>query len=80
MQHFRLKATRGSRIFLPFDRVLTSLSAIIGLWAAMTWDLVFVDSIAALVSSLVIIKWSVGLLKESGKSLLDMEKEDNNRH
>ncbi len=59
---------------------LTSLSAIIGLWAAMTWDLVFVDSIAALVSSLVIIKWSIGLLKESGKSLLDMEKEDNNRH
>jgi hypothetical protein len=27
VQHFRLKATRGSRIFLPFDRVLTSLSA-----------------------------------------------------
>jgi cobalt-zinc-cadmium efflux system protein len=52
---------------------LTSLSAIIGLTAAMIWDIVFVDTIAALISSLVIIKWSVNLLKEAGSKLLDIE-------
>ena len=55
---------------------LTSLSAILGLTAAMIWDIPFVDTIAALISSAVIIKWSVGLLKESGKALLDMENAD----
>lgn len=53
---------------------LTSVSAIIGLVAAMTWDIPFIDTIAAVVSSLVIVKWSVGLLKDSGKALLDIEK------
>lgn len=52
---------------------LTSLSAIIGLTAAMIWDIPFIDTIAAIISSLVIIKWSVGLLKDSGKVLLDIE-------
>ncbi len=52
---------------------LTSLSAILGLTAAMFWDIPFIDNIAAIISSLVIVKWSVGLLKESGKVLLDMD-------
>ena len=52
---------------------LTSLSAILGLTAALVWDIPFIDAIAAMVSSLVIIRWSVGLLKQSGRSLLDME-------
>jgi len=51
---------------------LTSLSAILGLTAAMIWDIPFIDAIAAIVSSLVIIRWSAGLLKDSGKALLDM--------
>lgn len=51
---------------------LTSLSAIIGLTAAMLWDIPFIDTIAAVISSLVIVKWSVGLLKDSGKVLLDI--------
>ncbi len=51
---------------------LTSLSAIFGLTAAMIWEIPFIDPIAALVSSLVIIKWSIGLLKDSGKVLLDI--------
>lgn len=54
---------------------LTSVSAILGLTAAMIWDIPFIDTIAALISSFVIIKWSVGLLKDSGKVLLDMEHE-----
>lgn len=53
---------------------LTSLSAILGLTAAMIWDIPFIDTIAAIISSLVIIKWSVGLLKDSGAVLLDIKK------
>lgn len=52
---------------------LTSLSAILGLIAAMIWNIPFIDTIAAIISSLVIIKWSIGLLKDSGKVLLDID-------
>lgn len=52
---------------------LTSLSAILGLTAAMVWNIPFIDTIAAIISSLVIIKWSIGLLKDSGTVLLDIE-------
>lgn len=51
---------------------LTSFSAILGLLAAKIWGLSYIDTAAALVSSVVIIKWSYGLLKESGKTLLDI--------
>jgi cobalt-zinc-cadmium efflux system protein len=51
---------------------LTSFSAIAGLIVAMIWNVPFIDSTAAIISSLVIIKWSVGLLKNSGKTLLDI--------
>ena len=54
---------------------ITSISAILGLTAAMIWSIPFIDSIAALISSLVIIKWSIGLLKDSGKVLLDIEQD-----
>jgi cation diffusion facilitator family transporter len=53
---------------------LTSLSAILGLTAAMIWDIPFIDTIAAIISSLVIIRWSVNLLKDSGAVLLDVKK------
>ena len=53
---------------------LTSISAIAGLTAAWIWDIPFIDALAAILSSLVIIRWSVGLLKDSGKSLLDIGK------
>lgn len=60
---------------------LTSVSAILGLVAAMIWDIPFIDTIAAIISSLVIVKWSIGLLKDSGKVLLDMEHEhDGHEH
>lgn len=60
---------------------LTSLSAILGLTAAMIWDIPFIDTIAAIISSLVIVKWSVGLLKVSGKVLLDINQNHHeNRH
>jgi cation diffusion facilitator family transporter len=59
---------------------LTSLSAILGLTAAMLWDIPFIDTIAAIISSLVIIKWSIGLLKDSGSALLDIEKKHSHKH
>jgi cobalt-zinc-cadmium efflux system protein len=59
---------------------LTSVSAIIGLFAAMIWDIPFIDAIAALLSSLVIIKWSIGLLKESGKVLIDIKSSDHEHY
>jgi cation diffusion facilitator family transporter len=52
---------------------LTSLSAIIGLTVAMIWNIAFVDTIAAVISSMVIIKWSISLLRDSGKVLLDVK-------
>lgn len=48
----------------------TSLAAIIGLVTAMIWGVAYIDSIAALISSFVIIKWSLGLLKVSGSDLI----------
>ena len=51
---------------------LTSVSAIAGLSAAMIWNIVWFDALAAMISSFVIIRWSVGLLRDSGKVLLDM--------
>ncbi len=59
---------------------LTSLSAIVGLIAAMIWNIPFIDTIAAIISSFVIIKWSIGLLKDSGKALLDIKVEKNAHH
>jgi cation diffusion facilitator family transporter len=53
---------------------LTSLSAILGLTAAWIWDIPVIDALAAMLSSFVIIRWSVGLLKDSGKVLLDIGK------
>ncbi len=51
---------------------LTSVSAILGLIIAMIWKIPFIDSVVALISSVVIVKWSVGLLKDSGSVLLDI--------
>ena len=59
---------------------LTSLSAILGLSAAMIWNIPFIDSIAAIISSLVIIKWSIGLLKDSSIVLLDIKQNKNEKH
>lgn len=49
---------------------LTSFAAIIGLGAAWIWNIFYIDTIAAVISSLVIVKWAVGLLKQSGQELI----------
>lgn len=52
---------------------LTSVTAIIGLTGAMIWNIVWLDALGAILGSFVIIRWSVGLLKDSGKVLLDIQ-------
>lgn len=49
---------------------LTSFAAIIGLGAAWIWNIFYIDTIAAVISSLVIVKWAAGLLKQSGRELI----------
>ena len=53
---------------------LTSVSAIVGLTVALVWGIPFLDIIAAFISSLVIIRWSIGLLIDSGRDLLNFRK------
>lgn len=52
---------------------LTSVSAIIGLAAAMIWNITYVDTLAAVISSFVIIRWSAGLLIDSSKDLIGLK-------
>ncbi len=51
---------------------LTSVTAIIGLTAAMLWNIIWLDALGAMISSCVIISWSFRLLRDSGKVLLDI--------
>ena len=60
---------RAAYLHVLADAV-TSVAAILGLLTAMIWELPYVDAVAALVSSAVIIKWSLGLLKDSGRELI----------
>ena len=51
---------------------LTSITAIIGLTAALIWDIIWLDALVGILGSFVIIKWSISLMKDSGSALLDM--------
>lgn len=51
----------------------TSVTAIIGLTAAMIWKISYVDTIAAVLSSFIIMKWSVALLRDTVKVLIDIK-------
>lgn len=53
---------------------LTSVTAIIALTAGMFYNLYSLDSISGMISSVVITKWSYGLIKDSGKELVDFVK------
>ena len=48
---------------------LTSLGAILGLICAMIWNIIWIDTVVALVCSLVIIRWAKRLLTDTGKAL-----------
>lgn len=51
---------------------LTSITAIIGLTAALIWKIIWLDALVGMLGSFVIIRWSVSLMKESGGTLLDI--------
>lgn len=53
---------------------LTSLTAIIALLAGKFYNLYSLDSISGIISSLVITKWAVELMRESGKELIDFKR------
>lgn len=60
---------RAAYLHVLADAV-TSVAAIAGLAAAMIWGLPYIDAIAALISSAVIIRWSIGLLRDAGRELI----------
>jgi len=51
---------------------LTSITAIIGLTAALIWNIIWLDAIVGMLGSFVIIRWSISLMKDSGTALLDI--------
>lgn len=55
---------------------VTSVAAIVGLLAAWLWGWQWLDPAIALVASLVILRWAVGLLRQTGAVLLDAEGPD----
>jgi cation diffusion facilitator family transporter len=59
---------------------LTSVTAIVGLTAALIWNIVWFDSLGATIGSFVIIRWSIGLLRDSGKVLLDINTSHHEHH
>lgn len=53
---------------------LTSITAILALLAGMYLNLFSFDAISGIISSFVITKWSVDLIRDSGKELIDFKK------
>lgn len=70
---------KGAYLHVLAD-ALTSVGAIGGLIVAMIWELQFIDVLVAVISSMIIIKWAIGLLKATGKELLDVEGEGHHDH
>lgn len=52
---------------------LTSILAIIALTAAMVWGVTWLDPVMGIVGSVLVFVWAIGLIKQSGKILLDAE-------
>lgn len=52
---------------------VTSIFAIIALCAAKYLDWGFLDAILGIVGSILVAKWAIGLIQETGKTLLDAE-------
>lgn len=61
---------RGAYLHVLAD-ALTSLGAIVALVAGLFWGWTFLDPLIGLIGALVILKWAVGLLQDTGWELLD---------
>lgn len=64
---------RSAYIHVLADAV-TSVTAIVAILAGMLFNLVFIDSIGGLIGSLVITRWAINLIIDSGKLLIDFKK------
>lgn len=53
---------------------LTSLTAIVALVIGMYWKIYWLDCVSGIISSIVITKWAVDLIKGSGKVLIDFKR------
>lgn len=53
---------------------LTSVAAILALLGGMYFNIAALDSISGIISSIIISKWAVGLLIQSGRVLIDFKK------
>lgn len=53
---------------------LTSIGAIFGLICAMIWGITWIDTIIAVISSLIVLRWAVGLLRTVCRQLVKKEK------
>lgn len=53
---------------------LTSVTAIIALTLGMIYNLFWLDSFSGIISSLVITRWAFGLIRDSGKDLIEFKK------
>lgn len=60
---------RHSAYLHVLSDALTSLGAILGLICAMIWNIMWIDTVVALVCSLVIVRWAKKLLVDTGKIL-----------
>ena len=55
---------------------LTSILAIIALIAGLIWGAAWLDPIMGIVGSILVFVWAIGLIKQSGKVLLDANMDD----
>ena len=53
---------------------LTSITSIIALTIGMFWQIYWLDCLSGIISSVVITKWAIDLMKGSGKDLIDYKK------
>jgi cation diffusion facilitator family transporter len=53
---------------------LTSVTAILALLGGMIWKIYSLDAASAILSSIIITKWSIGLIRNSGRDLIDLKK------
>lgn len=78
-EHHEDSNLRAALVHIMAD-VLTSVAAIAGLAAAWLWGWTWLDPAIALVASLIILRWSWGLLRQTSGVLLDREGPDTIRH
>ena len=62
------------------DDSFTILSSMSIFLAVKIWNLAFVDVFLVILSSIVIIKWSIGILNDSGSIILDIKTSTKNEN